>query len=38
MAHTQGTYQMTMTDPLSKHVIHEHGSYGTTYPKQDDLS
>jgi hypothetical protein len=29
---------MTMTDPLSEHVIHEHGSYFTTYAKQDDGS
>jgi uncharacterized protein (TIGR02246 family) len=38
MAYTQGTYQMTMTDPASKHVIHDHGSYVTTYAKQGDGS
>jgi ketosteroid isomerase-like protein len=36
LAYTQGTYQMTMTDPVSKHVIHDHGSYVTTYAKQPD--
>ena len=35
---TQGTYQMTMTDPASKQVIHDHGSYVTTYAKQADGS
>jgi ketosteroid isomerase-like protein len=38
MAYTQGTYQLTMTDPVSKHVIHDHGSYVTTYAKQEDGS
>ena len=38
MAYTQGTYQMTMTDPASKRVIHDHGSYVTTYAKQSDGS
>jgi uncharacterized protein (TIGR02246 family) len=33
---TQGSYQMTMTDPASKQVIHDHGSYVTTYRKQPD--
>jgi uncharacterized protein (TIGR02246 family) len=35
---TQGTYHMTMTDPASKQVIHDHGSYVTTYRKQADGS
>jgi len=35
---TQGSYQMTMTDPASKQVIHDHGSYVTTYRKQSDGS
>lgn len=35
---TQGSYQMTMTDPASKQVIHDHGSYVTTYRKQPDGS
>ena len=33
---TQGSYHMTMTDPGSKQVIHDHGSYVTTYRKQPD--
>jgi uncharacterized protein (TIGR02246 family) len=33
---TQGSYQLTMTDPASKQVIHDHGSYVTTYRKQPD--
>ena len=33
---TQGSYTMTMTDPGSKQVIHDHGSYVTTYRKQAD--
>jgi len=35
---TQGSYQMTMTDPASKQAIHDHGSYVTTYRKQADGS
>jgi len=35
---TQGSYQLTMTDPGSKQVIHDHGSYVTTYRKQRDGS
>jgi uncharacterized protein (TIGR02246 family) len=38
MAYTQGAYQMTMTDPVSKHVVKDHGSYVTTYAKQADGS
>jgi uncharacterized protein (TIGR02246 family) len=38
MAYTQGTYQMTMTVPGSKQVVHDHGSYVTTYAKQPDGS
>ena len=33
--YTQGSYRMTMTDPGSKRVIHDHGSYVTAYRKQD---
>ncbi|HEY6376745.1 MAG TPA: DUF4440 domain-containing protein, partial [Edaphobacter sp.] len=36
IAYTQGSYTMTMTDPQSKQVIHDHGSYVTTYRKQTD--
>jgi len=38
MGYTQGAYQMTMTDPVSKQVIRDHGSYVTTYSKQPDGS
>jgi uncharacterized protein (TIGR02246 family) len=38
VAYTQGTYTMEMTDPKSKQVIHDHGSYVTTYRKQPDGS
>ena len=33
MAFTQGSYTMTMTDPSSKKIITDHGSYVTTYRK-----
>jgi uncharacterized protein (TIGR02246 family) len=38
IAFMQGSYRMTMTDPNSKQVIHDHGSYVTTYRKQPDGS
>ena len=38
MAFTQGSYKMSMTDPGSKQVIHDHGSYVTTYRKEPDGS
>ncbi len=38
VAYTQGSYNMTMTEPKSKQVIHDHGSYVTTYRKQADGS
>jgi uncharacterized protein (TIGR02246 family) len=38
MAFTQGSYTMTMTDPSSKKVITDRGSYVTTYRKQADGS
>jgi ketosteroid isomerase-like protein len=38
LAYTQGAYQMTMTDMDSKRIIHDHGSYVTTYSKQPDGS
>jgi ketosteroid isomerase-like protein len=37
-AYTQGTYTMTITDPSSKKIITDHGSYVTTYRKQPDGS
>jgi uncharacterized protein (TIGR02246 family) len=36
IGYTQGIYTMTATDPVSKKVIHDHGSYVTTYRKQPD--
>jgi uncharacterized protein (TIGR02246 family) len=36
VAYTQGSYTMTMTDPQTKQVINDHGSYVTTYRKQPD--
>ena len=36
IGYTQGSYTMTMTDPSSKHVINDHGSYVTTYRKGSD--
>jgi len=38
VGYTQGSYTMTMTDPNSKQVIHDHGSYVTTYRKLPDGS
>jgi ketosteroid isomerase-like protein len=35
---TQGSYRMTMTDPASKQIVHDRGSYVTTYRKQPDGS
>jgi uncharacterized protein (TIGR02246 family) len=36
VAYTQGSYTLTMTDPQTKQVINDHGSYVTTYRKQPD--
>lgn len=33
---TQGSYSLIMTDPNSKQIIHDHGSYVTTYRKGAD--
>jgi len=38
IAYTQGSYTMTMTDPNTKQVVNDHGSYVTTYAKQPDGS
>jgi uncharacterized protein (TIGR02246 family) len=38
IAYTQGAYTMTMTDPQTKQIIKDHGSYITTYRKQPDGS
>ena len=36
IGYTQGIYTMAMTDPATKQVVHDHGSYVTTYRKQSD--
>ena len=36
LAYTQGTYTLTVTDPQTKQIINDHGSYVTTYRKQPD--
>lgn len=38
MGYTMGTYTLTLTDPASKQVINDHGSYVTTYRKGADGS
>lgn len=38
IAYTQGSYTMTMTDPNSKKIVTDRGSYVTTYRKQPDGS
>jgi uncharacterized protein (TIGR02246 family) len=36
VGYTQGIYTMVMTDPQTKQLVHDHGSYVTTYRKQPD--
>ena len=36
LGYTQGSYTLTMTDPSSKQLINDHGSYVTVYRKQAD--
>jgi uncharacterized protein (TIGR02246 family) len=36
IAYTQGTYTLTLSDPQTKQLIHDHGSFVTTYRKQPD--
>jgi len=38
LGYTQGSYEMTETDPMTHKVMHDHGSYVTTYRKQADGS
>jgi uncharacterized protein (TIGR02246 family) len=38
VAYTQGTYTLTLTDPQTKQLVNDHGSYVTTYRKQPDGS
>jgi uncharacterized protein (TIGR02246 family) len=36
LAYSQGSYTMTITDPITKQVVNDHGSYVTVYHKQAD--
>jgi uncharacterized protein (TIGR02246 family) len=36
IAYTQGTYTLTLTEPATKQLINDHGTYVTTYAKQPD--
>jgi uncharacterized protein (TIGR02246 family) len=36
VGYTQGTYTMAMTDPGTKQLMHDHGSYVTVFRKQAD--
>jgi len=38
LGYSQGSYQMTMTDPVTHKVVNDHGSYVTAYRKQADGS
>jgi uncharacterized protein (TIGR02246 family) len=38
LGYTQGTYQLTMTNPATHKVLNDHGSYVTDYRKQADGS
>lgn len=38
LGYTQGSYKMSMTNPVTKKVMDDHGSYVTTYHKQADGS
>src|SRR5580658_7157343 len=34
LAYTQGSYTLVLTDPQTKQMVNDHGSYVTTYRKQ----
>jgi uncharacterized protein (TIGR02246 family) len=36
LAFSQGSYTLTLTDPQTKQLINDHGSYVTAYRKQSD--
>jgi ketosteroid isomerase-like protein len=38
LGYTQGSYTLGLTDPKTKKVVNDHGSYVTTYRKQADGS
>ena len=35
LASTEGSFKMAMTDPKTKKIVHDAGSYTTVYRKQD---
>ena len=37
IAYTEGTYTMTMTNPVTKKLVHDKGSYVTTYRRVDGV-
>ena len=36
LAYTQGTYTLTLTDPQTRKIVHDHGNYVTDYRRQPD--
>jgi ketosteroid isomerase-like protein len=38
LGYTQGMFEMTMTDPTTKQVVHSRGNYVTAYAKQSNGS
>ncbi len=36
LGYTRGAYVLTMTDPQAKKVVQDHGSYVTTYRREED--
>jgi uncharacterized protein (TIGR02246 family) len=36
LAYTQGVYTLTVTDPQTRQIVNDHGTYVTTYRKQPD--
>jgi uncharacterized protein (TIGR02246 family) len=38
LAYTQGSYTLSLTDPQTKQLVNDHGSYVTTYRKQPEGS
>jgi len=38
LGYTEGPYTLTLTDPVSKQLVTDHGSYATTYRKAADGS
>lgn len=38
LAYTRGSYTLSLTDPQTRQIVNDHGSYVTTYRKQADGS